>query len=454
MQRHAQDAINLQGQLNTAHNLLNNANGRINNFINDMANVRNECLRRAQLLTIAYNNEANERHRWWQIAQERQTNGQRMAFRKQNQINILVREKAVLQILARSKHSEYGRCKPTLGPQLAFLLFYDGQEEPDSYYAKLRTINESARPLAVAGFNAAARANVMKGKMTGRFHPVPANDPYTAGNPAINTEPLFLAWLQGRYREIMVGTNRDALRGIMNEKFTAIDTADTYEKRVKPYVQGISYADAIEYLYGHMPQYMEMRFRQANPANLDAFFTDLQRIWLESRGRIAEQQPSPSQTLAIQPQKDSQAEHDFIVRLTKDLDYLGVATNLSVLGPHIYDELGKRLGHKTAHVRKSPFTPKSIYTTKKVIKKIVPKKSSKLPWHCSVCAKAGHIKVNCPRVKRTKKVNHVYQDVEKDSEDSEEECIAEEKDESEEEEIEDDDENDDDDSPLIETAML
>ncbi|CAB5371430.1 unnamed protein product [Rhizophagus irregularis] len=152
-----------------------------------------------------------------------------------------------------------------------------------------------------------------------------------------------------------------------------------------------------------MPQYMEMRLRQANPANLDAFFTDLQRIWLESRGRIAEQQPSPSQTLVIQPQKDSQAEHDFIVRLTKDLDYLGVATNLSVLGPHIYDELGKRLGRKTAHVRKSPFTPKNV---------------------------------------------------EEDSEDSEEECIAEEKDESEEEEIEDDDENDDDDSPLIETAML
>jgi hypothetical protein len=32
----------------------------------------------------------------------------------------------------------------------------------------------------------------MKGKMTGRFHPIPANDPYIAGNPAINTEPLFL----------------------------------------------------------------------------------------------------------------------------------------------------------------------------------------------------------------------------------------------------------------------
>ena len=29
--------------------------------MNDMANVRNECLWRAQLLTLAYNNEADER---------------------------------------------------------------------------------------------------------------------------------------------------------------------------------------------------------------------------------------------------------------------------------------------------------------------------------------------------------------------------------------------------------
>ncbi|PKK58412.1 hypothetical protein RhiirC2_796348, partial [Rhizophagus irregularis] len=132
-----------------------------------------------------------------------------------------------------------------------------------------------------------------------------------------------------------------------------------------------------------------------------------------------------------------------------------IGTDDTTLENFIYEELKKRLGSKTAHVRKSPFTPKSVYTTKKVIKKIVLKKSSKLARHCSVCAKAGHTKVNCPRVKRTKKVNHVYQDVEENPEDSEEECIAEEKDESEEEEIEDDDENDDDDdSPLIETAML
>src|SRR5918911_5736216 len=112
-----------------------------------------------------------------------------------------------------------------LAPYLAGIPYYDGQEEPDSYYAKLRTINETARPLAVVAFNPAARTNVMKGKMTGRFHPVPANNPYN-GNAVINTEAEFLNWLRGKYREVTVGTNRDALRALMIEKFTPMDTAD------------------------------------------------------------------------------------------------------------------------------------------------------------------------------------------------------------------------------------
>src|SRR6266542_6737728 len=217
MQRYAQDAIN-------SLDLLHTANERINNLMNDLANTRNDCLRRNQLLTLAYNNEVDERHRWWQIAQERQTNGQRMVFRKQNQINILLQEKVALQLINRRRKAEadlaefnrawafnrYQKWKARelisrqiilnlqnnplgnmatmvdinklLRPQLSALPFYDGQEEPDSYYAKLRTINESARALAVAGFNAVERANMMKGKMTGRFHPVPANNPYNANN--------------------------------------------------------------------------------------------------------------------------------------------------------------------------------------------------------------------------------------------------------------------------------
>ena len=102
----------------------------------------------------------------------------------------------------------------------------------------------------------------------------------------------------------------------------------------------------------------------------------------------------------------------------------------------IYEELQKRLGAKTAHVRKSPFAPRSAYATKKVVRKVTPKTSSKLVRHCSACGKAGHTKVNCPRLKRTKKLNYVYQDDVEDPEDLEEEYILEEEDDPEEEEIE------------------
>src|SRR2546423_2829320 len=143
-------------------------------------------------------------------------------------------------------------------PQLSALSYYDGQEEPDSYYTKLRNINKSACFLAVAGFNAQTRADIMKGKMTGRFHPVSAQNPYN-GNNAINNEPEFLNWLQGKYRKVIVGTNRDALRALMTERFSAIDMSDTYEKRIKPYTQGILYADLLSYLLDHMPQEMGVR---------------------------------------------------------------------------------------------------------------------------------------------------------------------------------------------------
>jgi hypothetical protein len=236
----------------------------------------------------------------------------------------------------------------------------------------------------------------------------------------------------------MVGTNRDALRALMSEKFSTMDTADTYEKRIKQYVQGIPYADVLPYLYEHMPQYMEMRLRQANPANLDAFFTDLRRIWLESRGRIGEHQPSPSQALLSQPQKEKLS-----VRLARDLQYSGIDMDDAILEKFIYGELKRRLGGTTAHVRKSPFAPRSVNATKKVVRKVVPKKVvRKIIWHCSNCGKAGHTKVNCPGVKRTKKVNYVYQVDEEDPEDPEEEFIEVMEEEVEEEEDEEEDEED------------
>src|SRR5215216_2123061 len=104
--------------------------------------------------------------------------------------------------------------------------------------------------------------------------------------------------------------------------------------------------------------------------------------------------------------------------------------DISTLGSHIYDELGKRLGRKVSNVRRSRFSEsqvRNINATKKAVKKVVQKAPVKrFVCLCSVCRKAGHTKINCPGVKRTKKVNYVYQNAEKDqvswepTEDSEE----------------------------------
>ena len=213
----------------------------------------------------------------------------------------------------------------------------------------------------------------------------------------------------------MVGTSRDALRALANEKFTPMDTIDTYEKRIKPYTLGIPYNDALPYLYEHMPNYIEIRLRQDNPGTLDAFFTNLRKIWLESRGRNdgGSNQPSSTPIVTVQqPVKD-----DFKLRLARDLQYAGVATDDVSLEKFIYDELTKRLTKSASHVRRSPFEPKNTYATKKGIKKI-----TKVIRRCSVCGKTGHTKVNCSATgpsgrsfgagkgKRVKKVNYVYQD--------------------------------------------
>ena len=85
----------------------------------------------------------------------------------------------------------------------------------------------------------------------------------------------------------------------------------------------------------------------------------------------------------------------------------------------IYEELGKRLGGKTAHVRKSPFAEPQVRntnTTKKAVRKVIQKIPvkrivfQKVIHHCLACRKASHTKINCLGVKRTKKFNYVYQD--------------------------------------------
>ncbi|GBB89736.1 hypothetical protein RclHR1_16510005 [Rhizophagus clarus] len=309
MQRNAQDTINMQ-------DLYRIANDRINGLRNDLTTTRNQ-------------------------SQDKQTNGQRMTLRKQNQINVLVEEKAILQLINQ-------RCKAEA--DLAefnqiFAIFakyeqYTGQEPPDKYLDKVWNSivshldgSMTALETANAGdFDNVIKCGLLKTKLREKYIPVPANNPYTANNPPINLPDTLQTWMRAKYQ----------------------------------------------------------------------------------RENIA-----------------------------RDLVYTRIGIDDATLENFIYEELKKRLGVQTAHVRKSPFTLRSAYVMKKIVRKVVQK--AKQTRNCSACGKAGHIKVNCPRLKWTKKVNYVYQNEEEDSEDSEdsEEYILEEKDL--EKEIKEDDEyiNDD-----------
>ncbi|GET50741.1 hypothetical protein GLOIN_2v1885507 [Rhizophagus irregularis DAOM 181602=DAOM 197198] len=284
----------------------------------------------------------------------------------------------------------------TISPGLAQLPFYDGQEPPDSYYQKLRAVNEMARPLAVAVFNAAMRCSVMKNKMSGRFIPVPANNPYNA-NAAINTEPEFLNWLQGKYRDVMVGTNQGAIIALMNESFSPIDTPDTYAKRIRSLAQGQVYAEILPYLYNHLPDVLEMRVRIAAPADLDAFFNELQKL------------------------------ADIAVRL----GYTGDITNPVAIHTFIESDLTRKLGGQTQHLRKDHFGTGQV-------KKVTKTTKSSPKRHCSNCGRTGHSKNKCSRSKRTKKVNNTHivdyeesESDEKTDEETEEELTEEEEEEDE-----------------------
>ncbi len=84
----------------------------------------------------------------------------------------------------------------------------------------------------------------------------------------------------------MIGTNRAILKALMNESFHLTDTSESYEKRIKLFVQGMIFADVLPYLYDHIPINMQLRIRITNPVDLNAFFTELRNIWLETRGQV------------------------------------------------------------------------------------------------------------------------------------------------------------------------
>ncbi|RHZ87772.1 hypothetical protein Glove_30g106 [Diversispora epigaea] len=327
----------------------------------------------------------------------------------------------------------------TISPRLAILPDYDGQEPPHTYYTKLRAINETARSLGVAAFNDAERANVMKSKMTGRFFPV--QNPYNA-NANIVTEAEVYNWMQGKYRETMIGNQRALLKALMSERFTSLDTIDTYEKRIRPYVLGIVDGEVLPYLYDHLPPRLETRIRIANPNTVNDFFTQLRIIWLESGGstsnfgnEINTSASAMAYSIPINqfPQKNIALEK--FVDIAIRLGYSGDLSDPISIHQFVENDLTRNYGRQSNHIKKEPFgqnnNTKKVYATKK------PQKPTKVTYKCSNCGKIGHRKNKCPKLgKKPKKVNYTYQS-EPENSDQEDEPIEVLEDEDEENDKED-----------------
>ncbi|RHZ84713.1 hypothetical protein Glove_78g207 [Diversispora epigaea] len=329
----------------------------------------------------------------------------------------------------------------TISPRLAILPDYDGQEPPHTYYTKLRAINETARPLGVAAFNDAEKANVMKSKMTGRFFPVPAQNSYNT-NANIVTEAEVYNWMQGKYQETMIGNQRASLKALMSERFTSLDTIDTYEKRIRSYVLGIVDGEVLPYLYDHLPPRLETQIRIANPNTVNDFFTQLRIIWLESGestsnfgNEINTSASAMTYSIPINqfPQKNIALEK--FVDIAIRLGYSGDLSDPIAIHQFVENDLTRNYRRQSNHIKKEPFgqnnNTKKVYTTKKS------QKPTKVTYKCSNCGKIGHRKNKCPKLgKKPKKVNYTYQS-EPENSDQEDEPIEVLEDENEENDEED-----------------
>src|SRR5436190_1050663 len=256
-----------------------------------------------------------------------------------------------------------------IGPIFAKHEPYTGQESPNDYLDRVWNSISHLEPNMTAlenananDFNDAIKFGLLKTKLGGKYIPVPNNDPHTAGNPAINSPATLRTWMRAKYQRETIGTQQSAIQRLSQERFLPTDSPDTYEKRMRPLLLGVPNNDAtaIAFLKNHLSGDFYTWMKIANPANIDAYFTELKNLWLERNPIVSTQLPIIPQLELLTtpiPKKD-----DFKSRLARDLSYAGIVTDDETLEKFIYEELQKRLGAKTAHVRKSPFAPRSAYT--------------------------------------------------------------------------------------------
>ncbi|CAB5366701.1 unnamed protein product [Rhizophagus irregularis] len=115
---------------------------------------------------------------------------------------------------------------------------YTGQEPPNEYLDKIwnsiahleadMTVLETAN---AGDFTDVIKCDLLKSKLTGKYIPVPAQDPYN-GNANIDTPARLRAWMNSKYQRENIGTQQVAIQKLAQEKFRSTDSPDTYEKRI------------------------------------------------------------------------------------------------------------------------------------------------------------------------------------------------------------------------------
>ncbi|CAB5362897.1 unnamed protein product [Rhizophagus irregularis] len=265
-ERTARERDNAQGERNLAILAYNNEKKESRHWYfsyRDKDRRVQGLLREKFAKQLLYQRDTN---RLQQNTQRLQTNAQNQVnrmlviiARKQTRIGELLREKFVFQLVIKQRdqnilnlqqqilalqnnppqnmaavHEIYQMLAPALGQ----VPNYIGKETPDEYIQKITNIFESAGAVITAANNAnantfvdAQKCDILKSKMGDKFSPVPANDPYTGGNPAINSPATFTVWLRHKYREVMAGNAELALQSLIQERFNQGESPDVYESR-------------------------------------------------------------------------------------------------------------------------------------------------------------------------------------------------------------------------------
>lgn len=108
---------------------------------------------------------------------------------------------------------------------------YIGQTPPDEYFDTIiqawapAVPNMVALELATAGdFDDAVKVEIMKGKVGGKYAPIPAQNNFV--NPAVNIDSpdTLRAWLRVKYQRETVGNQQSAIQRLTQEKYQPYDT--------------------------------------------------------------------------------------------------------------------------------------------------------------------------------------------------------------------------------------